>query len=173
VPASHVSAKQIWDSSGQPIEDAEAHFAGLHGVDMEYLYGRGGDRRGLGQDDDSSSEEDTSDDSNTATGTVDADQAAIDASNSYIAGYNAAQADPNSGGSGASSTLTSLVPGAVATTTGGSTLAQDISALLTGGNTIAKTVTGTTTPTAVNSSLLLFGGIAVVGLLFVMMAGKK
>jgi len=165
VPASHVSAKQIWDSSGQPIEDAKAHFAGLHGVDMEYLYGRGGDRRGLGQDDDSSTGGDD--------GTVDADQAAVDASNSYIAGYNAAQADPNSGGSGASSTLTSLVPGAVATTTGGSTLAQDISALLTGGNAIAKTVTGTTTPTTVNSSLLLFGGIAVVGLLFVMMAGKK
>jgi hypothetical protein len=51
VPRQHVSAIQIWDMQGQPIEDqAPGQFAGLHGVDMRYLYG-GSDRRGLGQDD--------------------------------------------------------------------------------------------------------------------------
>ena len=194
VPAEHMSAKQVWNSAGQPIEDAEmGQFQGLHGYGA-YLYG-GADRRGLGQDDGSDGGDDGDSGGDQPIVTVDSPPIVVQpdtTSADYGAGY--AQAYQDALDAGASATQASAIAAATnppvagggsslpaLTSSGGSSsgssgsnaLAQDLAALLAGGTSLTKAITGQpTTTTTVNSSMLIFGGIAVVGLLLIMMMGK-
>lgn len=49
VPPERVSAKQIWDSAGNPVDDQDSGFRGLHGLGETYMY-PGMGAYGLGDD---------------------------------------------------------------------------------------------------------------------------
>lgn len=49
-PPERVTAKQVWDCFGQPVEDLDTGFRGLHGMGEAYMY-PGMGHFGLGQDD--------------------------------------------------------------------------------------------------------------------------
>lgn len=173
VPAEHMSAKQIWNADGEPIEDAAPKFSGLHGVDMRYLYG-GRDSRGLGQDDSDGGDDGTPDP------IVTGGDSTIVPISSGSAG--AAQGPdlpygPNYCGidGGLCSNPNGVPPAGTVTSSaaGGSTIAQDIAALLAGGNQIAKTATGQTVQPINSNTLLLFGGLAVAAILVISLLGKK
>jgi hypothetical protein len=194
VPAEHMSAKQVWDMEGRPIgDDAAPRFTGLHG----YLYG-GADKRGLGQCDDDTGIACDDGGSGSSTGTGGStgsvnpiySSGGVPVTSSGPLPMNC-PGDPGCPTSGtptpglpqfcasegwvynSSTDLCQPPAGSSAGATVGSTLAQDITALLTGGNQIAKTVTGQTTTTINAGTVLLYAGIAAAVLFVISLAGKK
>lgn len=189
VPAQHVSAKQVWNSDGEPIEDLAPRFEGLHGVDMRYLYGGPGmPGEGLGDL--------TCDDSGNCvdTGVVtggDNTILPVDTGGGSTLpqgpGISTLPSNPNNSPAALAqlSQMYSSMTGQPTTITAnpsgtlniGSSIAQDISALLSGGNAIARTAAGlpaTGTSTAINSNtLLMIGGATIAVILLVSLLGKK
>ena len=183
VPAQHVSAKQIWDSDGEPVEDLAPRFEGLHGVDMRYLYGyaempgEGLGAYGMGCDcSQTDSEGDCIDpdpcSSPASTATSTTDTSTVNPNNSPAALQQLSQAYSQMTGQ-----PTTITANANGTLNVGSSIAQDISALLSGGNAIARTAAGlpaTGTATSISSNtLLMFGGATLGIILLVSLLGKK
>lgn len=181
VPGEHVSAKQIWDMNGDPIEDvAPMRFQGLHGM-PQYLYG-GRDRQGLGQDDSGDDGDDGGDDGTSTpvfvpSGPSDTQLFGSVSDCAYGGTYPNCDPAPAAAGNCPSGQLYSstlaecytptapLTSGSSIPTSTGSnagTIAEQISAALQGGaNTAAKLLNPQpSTFTLTGSTLLLFGGIA-------------
>ncbi len=174
VPRQHVSAIQIWDMQGQPIEDqAPGQFAGLHGVDMRYLYG-GSDRRGLGQDDsgDGTDSEglpvDQSPIAVNPTYDVPTDQSPIAVNTTYDVPTDLPAYTSSAGGSGSA---------AITSASGATLSAAQLAAILQGANTaavgVAKAVSGQPAAGTLNISsttlMWLAGGAVGLVLLFSLM----
>jgi hypothetical protein len=181
VPAEHMSAKQIWDMNGTPIQDvAPGRFQGLHG----YLYG-GRDRMGLGQDDGDDGGDDSGDSSPTSTDGV------TGATNPIVIPAVPAAPLPPLSSLGTPTVGSGPAPGssiAMPTSSTGSTsstnplgvtsaIASDISALAAGATQVAKIVTGqTTTPITISSTTVLWlvgGAVGLIVLLDIISAKGK
>jgi hypothetical protein len=195
VPDAHVSAKQVWDREGNPIEDEDPPargYAGLHG--MDYLYG-GADSRGLGQDTcDDSGCYDTSGGSSDPIITSSGDTGAIPITTSGSLPTNYGPSNPVSippantptaglpqfcAGEGwvynPSTDLCQPPAGQSSSYSPFSAagIATDIAALTAGATNVAKIVTGQTGTTINTGNLLLVAGAALVVVLLISSMGKK
>lgn len=199
VPAEHVSAKQIWNSDGEPIEDLAPQFQGLHGVPMEYLYGgpgmpgEGMGAYGMGCDcsqmDDSGNclDPDPCASSNPIVTGGDTTILPVVAGGTQLPQGPGLPVNPNNSPAALQqlsqvySQMTGQPTQITANPNGtlniGSSIAQDINALLSGGNAIARTATGQPaagTATGMNTNtLLLIGGATIAVIVLVGMMGKK
>jgi hypothetical protein len=195
VPDAHVSAKQVWDREGNPIEDQDPPvqgYAGLHG--MDYLYG-GADSRGLGQDTcDDSGCYDTSGGSSDPIITSSGDTGAVPITSSGSLPTNYGPSNPVSippantptaglpqfcAGEGwvynPSTDLCQPPAGQSSSYSplSAASIATDIAALTAGASNVAKIVTGQTGTTINTSNLLLLAGAALVVVLLISSMGKK
>jgi hypothetical protein len=191
VPADHVSAKQVWNHDGQPIEDEAPRLMrnitpSLEGVDMRHLYNMympGEGRRGLGQDD---SGDDGGDDLSIAVGALDPN-AAPDLGGGTTSNVTQCAAgfsfSANAGGCTDDSYVPSPLPvsssglpssaATGASSTAATQLASDIALAATqAAKAVQTTFFPTTAPISTNT-LLLIGGVVVGGILLLSLSGKK
>ena len=172
VPAEHMTAKQVWDREGNPVEDSAAQqFDGLHG----YLYG-GADRRGLGQDDDGG--DDGGDGSTAGTDTSGSTSTTTPITASFPGVCPSGQIWDATLAECYGSVPALPIPPVTVSGSGSSaaSIASDIAAITAGGNAIARTALGLpplgTTPIS-TTTLMWIGGLAMGAIVLFSIMEKK